>query len=74
MSIVTHIEKLKTYYKIESDKLESEMNKNLKLKHPKERYLQYHWIYRTYQMLLTNIEVGDYDSVDYYNNYLKFKK
>jgi|LakMenEpi03Aug12_release.lakeMendotaPanAssembly.Ray.scaffolds.fasta_scaffold38229_6 hypothetical protein len=72
-SITAHIERLHTYYKEESDKWEIEMKKNPKLKQPRELYLQYHWEYRSYQMLLTNINAGNYDSVDYYNQYLKPK-
>lgn len=72
-SITAHIEKLKTYYKEESNKWESEMDKNPKLKQPREEYLKYHWEYRAYQSLLTNIYAGNYDSLDFYNNYLKPK-
>ena len=72
-SITTHIEKLKTYYKEESDKWAIEMSKNPKLKHPREEYLTHYWEYRAYQCILTNISAGNYDSVEYYNNYLKPK-
>ena len=72
-SIVAHITKLRDYYKSESDKWEAEVKLNPKLKHPRENYLQYHWEYRAYESLLTNISTGNYDSVEYYNNYLKPK-
>jgi hypothetical protein len=72
-SITSHIERLHTYYKEESDKWEIEMKKNPKLKHPREEYIRYHWEYRAYQMLLTNINIGSYDSVEYYENHLKPK-
>jgi hypothetical protein len=72
-SIVAHITKLRNYYKSESDKWEAEHKANPKLKQPREEYIRYHWEYRVYDMLLTNISAGNYDSVDYYNNYLKPK-
>jgi hypothetical protein len=72
-SITAHITKLRAYYKAESEKWEAEHKANPKLKHPKEEYLKYHWEYRSYDMLLTNIEAGNYDSESYYNNYLKNK-
>jgi hypothetical protein len=72
-SIIAHITKLKNSYKVESDYWEAEHKANPKLKHPKEEYIRYHWEYRAYDMLLTNIEHGNYDSVEYYNNYLKPK-
>lgn len=70
-SIVAHITKLRDYYKVESDYYEKEMNQNPKLKQPRENYLQYHWEYRAYQTLLTNIQAGNYDSKSYYETYLK---
>jgi hypothetical protein len=72
-SITAHIERLHNYYKEESDKWEIEMKNNPKLKHPREEYIRYHWEYRAYQMLLTNINIGSYDSVEYYENHLKPK-
>jgi hypothetical protein len=72
-SIVAHITKLRNYYKSESDKWESEMKENPRLKHPRENYLQYHWEYRAYDVLLSNIQSGNYDSAEYYNQYLKPK-
>jgi hypothetical protein len=72
-SIIAHITKLKNYYKEQNDYWEAEHKANPRLKQPKEEYIRYHWEYRVYDMLLTNIENGNYDSVDYYNNYLKPK-
>jgi hypothetical protein len=72
-SITAHITKLKNYYKEQSDYYEKEMKENPRLKHPREEYLKYHWEYRAYDVLLTHIDAGNYDSVDYYNNYLKPK-
>lgn len=70
-SIVAHITKLRNYYKVESDYYEKEMKQNPKLKQPRENYLQYHWQYRAFDVLLNNIEIGNYDDVEYYNNYQK---
>ena len=72
-SIIAHIEKLESYYKKESNKWEALMKENPRLKDPREEYLKSHWEYRAYNALLTNIKQGNYDSVDYYNNYLKPK-
>jgi hypothetical protein len=70
-SIVAHITKLRDYYKVESDKWEAEHKANPKLKQPRENYLKYHWEYRAYDMLLSKITSGNYDSVEYYETYLK---
>ena len=72
-SITAQIQKSKEFYKQQSDYWEAEHKANPKLKRPREEYLTYHWQYRAYQGLLTNIQVGNYDSVDFYNNYLKPK-
>jgi hypothetical protein len=72
-SIVAHITKLRNYYKEESDRYAVEMSMNPRLKQPREEYLKYHWEYRAYDMLLNNIERGNYDSESYYNTYLKPK-
>lgn len=71
MSIVAHLTKLIDHYKAESDKWEAEMNLNPRQKMPRENYLQYHWEYRAFQCILTNIEAGNYDSEFYYEKYLK---
>lgn len=73
-SIVAHITKLRNYYKSESDKWEAEMKENPRLKGPREEYLTHHWEYRAYDCILHNISAGNYDSVEYYNQYLKPKK
>ena len=73
-SIVAHIERLEIFYKSESDKWEAEMKENPRLKGPREEYLKCHWEYRAYNGLLHNIYAGNYDSVEYYNQYLKPKK
>jgi hypothetical protein len=70
-SITAHITKLRNYYKEESDRWEAKMKENPRSKRPREEYLKYHSEYRAYQGLLTKIEQGSYDSVDYYNQYLK---
>jgi hypothetical protein len=70
-SIVAHLTRLRNFYKIESDYYEKQMKENPRLKQPKENYLKYHWEYRAYDMLLTNIQSGNYDSAEYYNKYLK---
>ena len=70
-SITAQITILRDYYKVESDYYEKEMKENPRLKQPRENYLQYHWEYRAYQALLTNIEVGRFDSKSYYEKYLK---
>jgi hypothetical protein len=72
-SIITHITELKDYYKSESDRWEKEVKENPRLKDPRENYIRYHWEYRAYDCLLTNINAGNYDSVEYYENYLKSK-
>lgn len=69
-SIVSHITELHNYYKSEADKWEVEMKKNPKLKQPREEYIRYHWEYRAYASLIHNIKAGNYDSVEYYDNYL----
>jgi hypothetical protein len=70
-SITAHITKLKNYYKEQSDYWEAEHKANPKLKHPKEEYIRYHWEYRAYDMLLTNIGAGYYDDKQYYEAYLR---
>jgi hypothetical protein len=70
-SIVAHLTKLRNFYKVESDYYEKEMKENPRLKQPKENYLKHHWEYRAYDMLLTNIGAGNYDSKQYYESYLR---
>ena len=70
-SITAHITKLRNYYKAESDYYEKEMKENPRLKQPRENYLQYHWEYRAYQCLLTNIELGNYEDKQYYEAILR---
>jgi hypothetical protein len=72
-SIVAHLTKLRNFYKVESDYYEKEMKENPRLKQPKENYLKHYWEYRAYDMLLSNIQSGNYDSAEYYNKYLKPK-
>ena len=67
------IKDLMNFYKEQSDYWEEEMELNPRQKAPRENYLRYHWEYRAYQMLLTHIENGNYDSEEYYNNYLNPK-
>ena len=70
-SITAQITILRDYYKVESDYYEKEMKENPRLKQPRENYLKSHWEYRAYQTILTNIEVGRFDSKSYYEKYLK---
>ena len=74
MRIVAHIERLEIFYKVESEIAKKEMDNNPKLKQPREEYLKKYSEYRAYNSLLANIYAGNYDSVDYYNQYLKPKK